>query len=151
MLYIYICWIFSFKSGTIQLEHLKRIRTSKTEAYPSGRLEIIVCPSKDIDSIPEDVKAQLGEQRDVLAGRYPPSTRDEFEKWGRYWPINYRPRQEEGAGEFVPPEYTTLFLENYETLLSEEEKMIGLTGQDNMGAIIVNPDNNKVWKCGAEY
>lgn len=111
-----------------------------------------MCPSKDIDSVPEDVKAQLGEQRDVLAARYPPSTRAEFEGWGRHWPINYRPRHEETEGDFVSPEDCVIFNENYESLLLENSAMLSLTGQENIGAVIVNPANKKVFSgCGVIF
>ena len=122
---------------------MKRIRTEKAnELHQEDILEIIICPAIEYINIPIDVKELLGPCRAVLVSRYPPSTRAEFLTWGKYWPINYKPRQAEHT--FLPTTEFGTFDEYMHHVLTQDEELQRLTGRERMGAIIVNPLNKKV-------
>lgn len=106
-------------------------------------LEIVVCPSKDAGGIPAAVGERLGSTREVRVARYPPSTREEFSSWGSLWPLNYRPRGQEGPPGAVSPADCALFEAHLDAVRREDAAMRVLTGRDGMGAIIVNPRNGK--------
>lgn len=125
---------------TIQLEHLKRIR-SGTGA--TDMLEIIVCPVVSFHDISAEVRNLLGAFREVLVSRCPPTNRDEFNKFGSYWPVNYRPRQPEHV-ELLSPLENDLFDEYFQDVIRIGKDLYHLTGKDDIGAIVVNPMNKKV-------
>lgn len=136
----------------LQLEHLKRIRHSRRGTQAAGidddddddRLEIVVCPGRFLQQLPGEAARRLGPTREALVPRFAPSSREEFTAWGAYWPLNYRPRGQEGPPERVSEQDAALFASKRAALRREDAAMRALSGAPGMGALMVNPANDAV-------
>lgn len=122
------------------LNHLKRIQPLD-RSDKSSPLQIVICPVKLYDDIPEHIKIMCSVKEIRKVCRLEPQCRSEFETWNRDWPINFHAshlekEREKGlcADELKQVQYAYSVLEN------EAEKC---TSREGCG-VVINPENGKV-------
>jgi hypothetical protein len=128
----------------IQLEHLKRIRSTKLDS--SILLQIIICPEDCFDRlVPEDLRTSLNDISVVNVPRFAPHSRSDFEEWGQLWPIQFRPSEVDRAREQGLDEEESARLSRYMQMLDEVDSSLEReTGEKNQGVIVVNPANGAI-------
>ena len=124
------------------LNHLKRIqpldRTDKT-----GPLQIVVCPVKCYDEVPNHIKEVCKELRTVTVCKLAPACRSEFESWNKNWPINFHATQlEKDRERGLDSTEIAQLNAAHQRLLEDQTELLNL-GITN-GGLIINPENGKV-------
>lgn len=122
------------------LEHLKRIRKDKEQ------IQIVLAPiGFDESLISLKTSSLLGERSMTRVSKYLPRNRNEFDAWGKYWPINFRPSELDRCRERgLPLDEVKIVAEWLKVLEDVDKNFFHLHNKDNFGALIVNPSNNKV-------
>lgn len=143
------------------LSHLKRIRKDEIE----NKLEIILCPEanridleifrQQVISPTENISIEPLEIKDIftttmpmynmLVPRYSPNFKAELDRWVIHWPIHFRPsllerEKEKGLGD---EEIETV--REFMSLVDDDaRKILEISGVNDGGALIVNPNIMKV-------
>jgi hypothetical protein len=111
-------------------------------------LQILLCPISSIELLPAEIKLQYldqYEQRELDVCKYPPRTRDQFIEWGELWPIVYRPTESDRIREEgISISEQSVMEEFMRAVMEDDVEMKRLTGNDELGAVLVNHHNKKV-------
>ena len=133
------------------LDHVKRVKRNRN--IP-GVLEILIAPVKYIDDVPQDLKNKCKPiTRVVKIPKFQPSNRTDYDSWGRFWPILFRPNELDKGREKGFPKKELLLCSKFVSLLHYDAKLVSqdlskvdsITGYNGRrGGIIINPTNGKV-------
>jgi tRNA-specific adenosine deaminase 3 len=127
------------------LGHLKRIR--KLRESNAVKLQMILCPEKDFESISDLVKEFCfceASRNVVSVPKFPPVTRKEFDEWSSLWPIVFRPNEIDRERERGISRDELLNHLSHVELLSVLKANRDLSDTMNDIGIIVNPANSQV-------
>jgi hypothetical protein len=151
-----------------EIGHLKRVRKpfDKPECASKGYVEMIICteeyynteiqPLEESVALEEDEKKKkllqlltssedCIERKIQLVGKYLPESKNEFDLWNKYWPINFHPNELERVRQKTFSEEERTEIHKLSLLLLEERRNNEDKYQlSNFGGFIYNSNNHQI-------
>eukprot|EP01038_Epipyxis_sp_PR26KG_P006325 gene6325-8710_t len=111
-------------SSSIETNNQQNDSLNELNENTNNKVHIIVCPNNQYDALPQEIKDICQVNYVSNVSRLEPLNRQEFEKWNKYWPINYHPSQAEKEREKGLNTKELQSMSSFLLKLEEEESLL---------------------------